>query len=718
MPPDQILKVTSLDAAAVGTNRLAVGMNFGQLTGIIVQAGDQSAPHFLAADEPNRDGIPFTAVGGNTWYRPDLQVSDRPSSAGPSVWFLKDADGVVRLEFDLEETAPAGLPAGAMPFSVTIDSLTLDWSDADGQHKRAFANPTIGPSADLSKQPHFLVHAGDKLARDEVQALYHAMSRPDANTHLTIAMSYGYWIDSTTSPGPVPDPWPGPIPVWQWKQWRQIKTLSLAAPTSAFSKPAVAASPDPAPMAIMPGVVAQPPRAVLIDRQKISELMEENRLRKNRHDYQRTSYSRTVPFSFDEALEANASIYRAIKGEQLADDWTSTPNGWLRRAEYPNTIYRLPDELRLAFNPDLGVPHVLPTLYRDEQGDAKVRVVMRILPWHNPRALVAIGDDLGTAPDVIVGGYESATLTFTGAFPDQIHALSGTTVPITLETGAEITLELTVEFYTFLCQLLTGPIGVTGTVSVTLSNTTPTGATTPQPNIRQVPVRLSLGAPATLALDVSVPPDAVSPGQVSLSNKSGAGTTVGGCEPRLLQYDANSVVPLEIFKAKATNAFPVSLPAGATVQVGVAPLLPDTAKLWNAVLVQLTDIKLDLNPAEVLNRIYEVAPVGTLDWQLAIDCPPLVSTPGPARFTSVIAIDVQVNRLDGSHDIVHLTRGHASTQLTMHRSLAELTAAAGDIGTFTYTVRNFYDDHQGHWGAPQQGEGSNLTVYPNDPASD
>ena len=233
-----------------------------------------------------------------------------------------------------------------------------------------------------------------------------------------------------------------------------------------------------------------------------------------------------------------------------------------------------------------------------------------------------------------------------------------------------------------------------------------------------VPVRLSLAAPAALPVDVSVPPDAVSPGQVSLANKSGAAVTVGGCEPRLLQYDANSVLPLEIFRARTTSAFPVPLPAGTTVPVGVAPLEPGQAKFWNAVLAQLTDLRLDLEPAEVLDRIYEVAPVGTLDWQLAIDCPPLASTPGPARFVSVIAVDVRVTRRDGSRDIVHVTRARASTQLTMHRSLAELTGTPGEIGTFTYAVRNFYDDHQGAWGTPQPGEGSNLTVYPNDPAGD
>ena len=647
----------------------------------------------------------------------------------------------------------------ARPFGTTIDSLTLGWHDESGSHTRAFADPTIGPSPDPGQQPHFLVHAGDRLSRDEVQELYHALAQPAANTQLAISLSYGYWIDSSSNPQPPRDP-----PThhgWPWFHGGTIKPIIVgpasmhlspaAAPHVASAAPRVAVStlatsallplhtlapgagspgagsPPAAGGASTPAPVGTPagrggPMVTLsterIDTASISEILKRRHELYDQHDFHRVSYTRTVPFSFDEALEANAPIYRAIKGDQLTTDWTSTPNGWLRRAEYVNTVYRLPDEVRLAFNVDLGVPHVLPTLYRDDQGDAKVRVVMRLEAWHDPDALVAVCDDLGTAPDIVVGGYDSATLSFTGAFPDQIHALSGSAVPVTLETGAEVTLDLTVEFYTFLCQLLTGPIGVTGSVAVTLGQTKPTDGSPAQPIVRQVPVRLALASPASLPLDVSVPDDAVSPGQVSLQNTSGAPVTVGGCEPRLLQYDQNSVVPLEVLKGKTTSGVPVSLAAGTSSTIDVAPVDASGARLWNAVLAQLTDIRLDLDPNASLARIYEVAPVGTLDWQLDIESPPLSIVPPPAKFAAVIAIDVQVNRSDGGHDIVHLTRTAATAKLTMHRTLEELTAGSGDIGTFTFAVRNFYDDHVGQWSDPQPGEGSNLTVYPNDPGGD
>ena len=119
-----------------------------------------------------------------------------------------------------------------------------------------------------------------------------------------------------------------------------------------------------------------------------------------------------------------------------------------------------------------------------------------------------------------------------------------------------------------------------------------------------------------------------------------------------------------------------------------------------------------------LDRIYEVAPTGTVSWQLDLDCPPLASSPGPVKFASVVAIDVRVTRPDGRSETAHLVRGRASAGLTMKRTLAELAATGGSIDTFTYTVRNLYEDHAGTWGEAQQGEGTASTVYPNDPAGD
>ncbi|HST64933.1 MAG TPA: hypothetical protein VLM05_07070 [Mycobacteriales bacterium] len=744
VPTDGMIAVSAVPGVARAPRALAVGMNLGRLSTILVQAGDGAAPHFADSAGADRDVPVAVAVDGRSWYRPDLRVSDRSSSIGPDVWFLKDADGVVRLEFQLEETSAAG--PDASPFAVTVDSVTLQWTEGGVAKARAFSDPTIGPSADPAARPHFVVTVGDVLGRDEVQSLYHALSTRGSDARLLVGMSYGYWIDSVVvqpdpqpQPQPQPDPQPQPQPhprprprpdpddprprPWPNKPGFPRTVEPFAA------IPRLAAAPEGAStgtaLSGLVGLRALGDRGVLIrdhrigrlDPDQVAVIVNENRQLESRQDFHRVSYTRTVPFAFDEALDANTAIYRAIKGEALEEEWTSGPNGWLRKAEFPNTVYRLPDQVRLAFNADLGVPHVLPTLYRDDAGEPKVRVVMQLRPWHDPAALVEIGDLLGTAPDIVSGGYESATLTFTGAFPDEIRALAGASTQITLESTTEVTLDLTVEFFNFLSQLLTGPIGVTGTVSVTLGHATGADGTA-QPIVRQVPVRLSLGLPAALPLDVSVPADALSPTAVTVTNKSGAAASVGGCEPRLLQFDANSVLPLEVFRARSTGTFPLALPAGASAQIPLAPVDADGARLWNAVLAQLTDVRLELDPKAALDRIYEVAPTGTVSWKLDLDCPPLVATPGPARFASVVAIDVRVTRADGRTETAHLTRGNAAVALTMQRTLAELAASGGSVSAFSYMVRNLYEDHAGQWGEAQQGEGSSFTVYPNDPTGD
>ncbi len=748
MAPNETYKVTSFQPAFTAQNRIAIGMHLGTLSKILVEAGDENAPHFTPPNQPNRDAPRFVAVDGTVWYRPDLRVSDRPSSAGPYVWFLKDAENVVRLEFQLEEVGPAGLPANARPFATTIDSLSLEWHDEDGAHSRAFANPTIDAAADAGHQPHFLVHCGDKLARDEVQTLYHALAGSagsTANPHLTVGLSYGYWIDTESDDGDggvVSEPderlpkrrpggrerLPGLGRAFEGRSASATRPATAAvANRPAASSVAMAVAGTAGPSAVAVTAVApiaagafrgKAMRASLVNRGSIDDIVNRRRQRTGQRDFKRVSYTRSIVFGFDENLEANAPIYRAIKGEHLATEWTSTVNGWLRRADYPNTVYRLPDQIRLAFNADLGVPHVLPTLYRDEKGDANVRVVMRLLPWHDPAALVAICDDLGTAPNIVVGGYESASLRFTGAFPDQIHALAGTEVPITLETGAEVTLDLASGLYSLLCGLLTSAVGLTGSVTVTLGQTKPADGSAPQPIVREVPVLLTFDKPAALPLDVSVPADAVSPAQFTLSNGSGAPVTVGGCEPRLLQYDDNSVVPLEVFKGKATGGVPASLAPAATATVGIAPVDPADVPLWNAVLAQFLDIHLDLDPAAALTRIHEVAPSGSIEWKLEIECRPLAVTPPPVKFASVIAIDVRITRQDGGHDVVHLDRDKPTAEISMQKTLTEMLAGEGAIGSYTYAVRNLYDDHPGKWAEPIAEEGSTLSVYPNDPAGD
>src|SRR5690606_19690396 len=137
-----------------------------------------------------------------------------------------------------------------------------------------------------------------------------------------------------------------------------------------------------------------------------------------------------------------------------------------------------------------------------------------------------------------------------------------------------------------------------------------------------VPVRLKLDDISSLPVQVEIDTDVVSPNEVRIVNAAGAEMRIGDCVPRLLQYDPNSVVPIEVLEATAQSAFPATLDAGASLTVGVAPKVGEEREaIWNAVLVELLGQSLIQDPKSVLERIHEVAPESSLTWQIEAECP-------------------------------------------------------------------------------------------------
>src|SRR5690606_2272988 len=155
--------------------------------------------------------------------------------------------------------------------------------------------------------------------------------------------------------------------------------------------------------------------------------------RKQKKNFKTASMTRKVSFHFDPNLSINLPIYAALLADEtLGDAWMNTDFGWIRKASFPNTVYRLPDEVRLAYNAAMGAPYMIPALYRDAEGEPRVRVTLGATPWHDPEKLVRLRDYLHrstagllAAPHVVVGGYEEARLRLTSAFPEEIRSLQG-----------------------------------------------------------------------------------------------------------------------------------------------------------------------------------------------------------------------------------------------------------------------------------------------------
>lgn len=144
MPPQTELLIKNVPltqtAMVLQPQTVAMGMTMGKIQNLMQDVADEHAPHFTQGNEPLADGRTFRATDGVLYYRPRIHVSEREAPAsGPDVRFLKDADGKVRLVFELEEDPDRTMPPEARPVSVRINELVLRWNGGE----RRFNEPSL-----------------------------------------------------------------------------------------------------------------------------------------------------------------------------------------------------------------------------------------------------------------------------------------------------------------------------------------------------------------------------------------------------------------------------------------------------------------------------------------------------------------------------------------------------------------------------------------------
>jgi hypothetical protein len=749
MPQDKnkiVVKIPVQKVVAVPQkSKMALGFNFSKLQSMLQLVADENAPHFVAAQQPLADNRAFAAKDGSGYYRPQVRVAQR-TSGGPDVRFMKDAENKVWLQFELEEAPPAGLPANAKPLNIRAHGLTIKWVEGSEPKQLVLPQPTLisEPQPEAGKS-HFYIRTGVQLSSTEVESVYHALSTAACQAKLELRLSYGYWLDSGATPSRPTIANPRII-----TNLNRIKPLVAARtaritsnPNGGSNRTAVASrAAAVTPLSRTNTVLNK--NSLKLDLRKIKDktnlvvnkdllkhdlrkLKDQTEELKKNENYKTVNLTRVVSFYFAPELDQNHPIYSGItENEGLIAAWTDTGFGMVCKSMFPNTIYRLPDEIRLAYSDDIGAPYMLPALYRDDQEEVRVRVTLRAVPWHNPEQLVRLQDYLYrssagalAAPQIVVGGYEEAVLKLTTAFPEEITVLSGDGIRISLENGFELTLDLSLEYYRFLCELMAGrggasPVGLTGEVAVTFSVASASGGEAPQKLTRRTPVRLNLDDLGGLPIDLEVDPETLSPKTVRVVNRSQSDLRIGDCMPRLLQYDANSVAPIEVFEAVAETAFPLELPKAGVLDIQIKPKQANEELLWNAVQMELIGGGFSQTPQEVLDKIHEIAPSGTLDWKINVECPVFLREPLPEQYNNLYRVEVQISRPGYTVQQIVLGKGQANGQVNMERRLKEILGeSGGEIATFTYRVRNIYYDHQGAWSEAKNGEGSNIFIFPN-----
>ena len=744
MAEQNTLAVQAISPAALSSvirsTSLATSVRLVQLQRAIVSVSG-GGPDFPAAQEPVQDAVAYTASDGRVYYRPLLRVAQRGPGRrpGPDVWFVEDDQGVITLQFTLEVIPLVGGPAGAsgppQPLPFTVDSLRMVWNA--GAYDFEVPGVEVVDTTAEGQSP-LRIHAAARLRPDEAAALEAAMNHHESACRLEIAFTCEYTVQVPEPSGPAPAPVPPrrripQLRLERFKRTEQIDDPVLFDPgiasmrvsaisADAVATPHLATTHVLASEAISAQVLAEPLLRKRISRHvrdqlvgiKVSDIIATPQ---TRPDARRVGISRSVPFVFEPSEEANGPIYRALHdAAALTDDWQQLGDaGWLRDSDFPNTIFRLPDALRLAWDAETGGPRMAPTLYRDAAGDPRVRLLLRLAPWQDPAKIVLTrrGLDMLSAR-VVTGQVGTSTLQMGGAFPEELTLVGGAGIGIPL-AGAELAFDVSLSFYEFICQVVTSHEGLSGRVDVIVDvkdDATPDAASV-QRSV-PVPVQIRLDRVDDLPCTISVPEGEVSPTVVTVTNSSGADLTIGGCEASFLQVDEESVVPVDLYPARCTSTFPITLVAGASADLTLELTTEADDIVWNGVLVELLDKRLVSAPAAVLRKVHELAPAGASSRDLTISSPVFATGTLPERWATLFSIEVELTTQGGQTLSGVLSLANPTRKLHVPASLADLVAGVGGgIPTVAYRVRNNYVDHQGEWSAAQAQSGDEIVVYPN-----
>jgi hypothetical protein len=684
-------------------------------------------PVFSPAQQPAEDGVGYPAADGRTYYRPGLRVADRAPGllAGPDVWFQRDPQGGLRLDWALTTTRPAAVPADAVPLRLDVMQVRLLWEGGERLFDPPAAIPVtvIGPGA--PEEPAVLLRGGTDLLPADARALELAMADAGSGCHLELHGSFAYAMFESGN---------GQLDYYLARYGMDVdlRGMDAALVLAMFDEHGWDADHRKAEGTDEDDFQAALP--VLVEG--------------------RSLVVRQVPFVFDPRDEPNGPIYRALHGTAtLSARWRRSAVGWVRDSGFPNTVYRLPDELRLAFNPDLGTPHVITTLYQGAaagaavtpagtgsvavaEGTVGVRVLMRVAPWQDPRQVVQTRELVGArTAQVVVGPVASAVLRLGGSFPEGIRVLgaSGDGVPVPLTGAADLLLDLSLEYFQLLCGMIGGAVGLPGQVEVTLTDADPDAGAGDSGTVTvTVPVNLRMDTVQDLPVSVEVPTGSgsasgsasasgsgSSPTVVRITNRAGTAVRIGGCAAVFVQASDSSVVPLGTRPARCVSVFPVELAAGASAELALEAVDPRPDDWWNAVLVELLDKTMVEDAGAVLLRTNQVAGSGELTWSVRVSCPVFAAQPRPQRWTNLVALEVEITAPGFDTTTVVLDAATGATTITMRQPLADLVAGrSAGIRTATFRVRNNYTDHQGSWTAPQQQSGTHLIVYPNQSEND
>ena len=444
---------------------------------------------------------------------------------------------------------------------------------------------------------------------------------------------------------------------------------------------------------------------------------------------------------FPKSIAKNRSVYAGVDSSFSNNPdavWISSNVGYFKESAIPNQFYVLPDGYFLALNVEKSVPDmsVLMTPNPDPKATGsnayRIRVRFGIAPYLDASRMrdmrAFLSSRLGVVyPDLVLGGYAGGSFEPTHLF-DQLGstALGATSGPQNINPAQpfEFILDCTMEFYTLLAKLLvsTDGQGLKGNVHLQLKTDS-----SPSSTLTDVvaPVCLRLDQVANhplvngLVQSASITPanddsaDAVNPTRITVSNPSQLSVSVATVIPTLL-LTQDDLPPINAALAAPT---PVSLNLSPGSNVAIDLKAPGSISAWTGVAVEFDGIAIQLDAAQVLNQIHQMAKSSSFKTMLNVHCYALAHPEAlPNTLSNLIGVHVQVQNSTAGAAVqdIYVTKDQPNPTVAIAYSLADmLNGASLDQPKCQYRCRNMTAlGESGEWSQWQENTGQDLFVSP------
>lgn len=658
-----------------------------------------------AFDQPFNANVPVhTSIDGKKYFVPVVRVARRSkTSPVPDVLFDKRPDGhtylVLGIEF-LRGTAPVDAEA----FSIDQLAVSISGAEAVSLGFQIVDRPAVGEA----------VRAFQCAAQVPEAQLGVLVGLMQTKTDLWFRVAGRILTQQRIVELPPQAPEPRPRPVPRPPPGRPTRTPAM----DRLVKPGI----ERIDMDIRPvadELILRPPmpRPSPIIRFEQREVM---------HVF---STPQTTPAVFPPGIAANRPIYFEVAtgfDGAFGVAWRSDGDfGDVRESPRGGQYYILPDSYGLAFDRSSGLPAVdallIATSSAGGQGanEYKVRVRFGLVPVIDQlrierlRQFMREREGLPFA-EVAIGGYDGAIF---DCFPVlQMLGVEQASVPpadrarpVDAKNGFDLTMDLTIEQYTLLVQILKSGDRQAGAVRLTLTGEN--GVTL----MRDVPVRLSLARPAELPLEVTIKEDEPDgpPHEITIRNTADCEVRIASVVPTLV-----ATIDQRPVAAYAANASPtgVTLPPNGSEVVTVNPKDTDPKPVWNSLAIALAGVTASFNPEVVLARIHQLSGTTTLSSRVVVSSWMLADEsriPAPARGI-LYGIDVQLRRSEHEEPAtLTLLLEESKKAYDLAFGLRDILAGqTPDFPTFDYRQRNRQTTGDGAWTPWLRFRGNSLVVNP------